>query len=53
MVKITLLIRFSQIYSNKLPERSLSYFKILEFDDLGPYMRVFTVFIVIAFHSTK
>ena len=35
MVKINLLIRFCQIYSNKLPKRSLSSFKISEFKSLG------------------
>ena len=52
MVKITLLVSFCQIYSNKLPKRLLSSFKISEFDALatqalkfaGPYMQVFTVF---------
>ena len=35
VVKITLLIRFCQIYFKKLPERSLSSFKISKFEDLG------------------
>ena len=35
MVKITLLIRFCQIYSNKLPKRALSSFKMSDFKALG------------------
>ena len=35
IIKVTLLIRFGQIYSEKLPKRSLSSLKILGFEALG------------------
>ena len=35
VVKIILLIRFWQIYSEKLPERSMQSFKISEFETAG------------------
>ena len=35
MFKTTLLIRFCQIYSNSLPKRALSSFKITNFEALG------------------
>ena len=35
MVKTTLLIRFCKIYSNSLPKRALSSFKLSEFEALG------------------
>ena len=35
MVEMALLISFCQIYSNKLPKRSLSSFKISKFEAIG------------------